>query len=106
MNDAVPTAAGRASVQAESQRRARILGGTSLVLGIASFAAVPAPLPSAFPWLTLGLSLAGVVLAVAALRVRPRHRLAVGLAVAGLLASFTFPTLVVFVFVRYFNWNG
>ena len=106
MNDAVPTAAGPATCDGETPRRARILGAASLLLGVASFAAVPAPLPSAFPWLTLGLSLGGLVVAIAALRARPRGRLAVALALVGLLASFTFPVLVVFVFIRYFNWNG
>jgi hypothetical protein len=91
---------------APTRRRARMLGVLSIVLGAAGFAVVPVPLPSAFPWLSLALSAAGIFAAVHALRARPRGRLAVSLAVAGLLVSLAFPALVVFVFVRYFNWNG
>jgi hypothetical protein len=88
-----------------SRSRARVLGILSIVFGVVAFVAVPAPLPSSFPWLTLGLSFVGMVVAVLALRARPRGRLAVTLALAGLLVSLAFPVLVVFVFVRYFNWS-
>ena len=88
-----------------SRLRARVLGILSIVFGVVAFVAVPAPLPSSFPWLTLGLSFVGMVVAVLALRARPRGRLAVTLALAGLLVSLAFPVLVVFVFVRYFNWS-
>jgi hypothetical protein len=101
-----PGAPGAPGMPVRTRRRARVLGALSIVLGAAGFAVVPVPLPSAFPWLTLALSVAGIVAAVQALRARPRGRLAAGLAVAGLLVSLAFPALVVFVFVRYFIWNG
>ena len=87
-------------------RRARALAVLSIVLGGLSFAVLPTPLPSAFPWLTLLLSLGGTTLAVMALRQRPRGRLATVLAWLGLLGSLAFPILVVFVFVRYLNVNS
>jgi hypothetical protein len=93
-------------VRAVTPRRARTLGALSIVLGACSFAVLPTPLPSAFPWLTLLLSLSGTTLAVLALRQRPRGRLATVLAWLGLLASLAFPALVVFVFVRYLNVNS
>ena len=77
-----------------------------MAFGGGSFVALPDPVASAFPWLTLALSLAGAVLGVAALRQRPRGRVAAGLASVGLLLSLAFPLLVVFVFARYFNWKG
>jgi len=91
------------SVGPVTRRRARTLGVLAILMGIGSFVALPTPLPSAFPWLTLTLSLVGTVTAVMALRERPRGRLAAVLASMGLLASLTFPLLVVFVFVRYLN---
>jgi hypothetical protein len=93
-------------VQPATPRRARVLGVLSIVLGACSFAVLPTPLPSAFPWLTLLLSLSGATLAVMALRQRRRGRLATVLAWLGLLASLAFPILVVFVFVRYLNVNS
>ena len=59
-----------------------------------------------FPWYRAGLSVAGIATAIAALRTRPRGRLATVLAIVGLLLSLAFPVLVVIVFVRYFNWKG
>ena len=90
-------------VHRATPRRARTLAVLAILMGIGSFVALPKPLPSAFPWLTLTLSLVGAVTAVMALRQRPRGRLATVLAWAGLVASLAFPLLVVFVFVRYLN---
>jgi hypothetical protein len=98
-------AAGTA-VAPPSAARARALAILSILLGGAAFVARPTPLPSAFPWLTLVLALAALCSAVGALRARPRGRIAVVLALLGLVASLSFPALVVFVFARYFNWNG
>lgn len=87
-------------------RRARALAVLSIALGGCSFAVLPTPLPSAFPWLTLLLSLSGTTLAVIALRERRRGGLATVLAWLGLAVSLAFPFLVVFVFVRYLNVNS
>jgi hypothetical protein len=106
MNDSTEALAPPGLQALASPRRARLLGGLSVLLGAASFAVLPVPLPSAFPWLTLGLSLAGVIAAIAALRTRPRGRLAVTLALAGLVISLAFPALVVVVFASYFNWKS
>lgn len=106
MNDTADATGVSATRNRPATRRARVLGLLSLVLGGSSFAVLPVPLPSAFPWLTIALSLAGIVVAIMALRTRPRGRLAAGLAIAGLLLSLTFPALVVFVFLRYINWKS
>ena len=110
-NDPVPVNDGAdlavdTTARPATTRRARTLGVLAILMGIGSFVALPKPLPSAFPWLTLTLSLVGAVTAVMALRERPRGRLATALAWLGLLASLTFPLLVVFVFVRYLNVNS
>jgi hypothetical protein len=95
-----------AAAATSSPARARALAILSILLGGAAFMARPTPLPSAFPWLTLILAFAALCSAVGALRARPRGRIAVVLALLGLLASLSFPALVIFVFARYFNWNG
>ena len=88
--------------------RARALALLSCALGAASvLLIVYVPMASStFPWYRAGLSLAGVVAAIAALRARPRGRLAVALAIAGLVASLAFPALVALVFVMYFNFKA
>ncbi len=87
-------------------RRARILGLAAVLLGGGSYVVLPTPLPSAFPWLTLVLSLGGIAAAVVALRLRRRGRLATGLACIGLALCLAFPALVVFVLVRYLNFSA
>lgn len=105
-------AAVEATAAAPPRARAPVLGAISVIVGacpalfIAAHALGPVPLPSSFPWLWLGLSLAGAVIAIGALRARPRGRLAVVLALIGLVLSLAFPALVVLVFVRYFNWSS
>jgi hypothetical protein len=106
MSDGAEAAVGSTASAPAQPRRARVLAALSIALGAGSFFALPVPMASAFPWVTLALSLVGTITGVAALRVRPRGRIAAGLAIAGLLASLAFPLLVVFVFVRYFNWKG
>jgi hypothetical protein len=106
MNDGAEVIAPAAPAALPTMRRARALAAASVALGAASFLVLPVPLPSAFPWLTLALSLAGVIAAIMSFRARPRGRLAAGLAIGGLLLSLTFPCLIVFVFVHYFNWKG
>jgi hypothetical protein len=106
MNDSADVTVVHGETASASMRHSRALAVLSVVLGACSVAVLPAPLPSAFPWLTLGLSLAGVVAAVGALRARPRGRIAATLAVLGLVVSLSFPALIVFVFVRYFNWTS
>jgi hypothetical protein len=101
-------AAVSAAAQASTPRRARALALLSCALGAASvWLIVYVPMASStFPWYRAGLSLAGVVAAIAALRTRPRGRLAVVLAIAGLLASLAFPAIVALVFVLYFNFKA
>ena len=94
------------TVVREPRWPARTFGALSIAFGGGSFLALPEPVASAFPWVTLALSLAGAVMGIAAIRQRPRGRLAVGLAMAGLLLSLAIPLLVVIVFARYFNWKG
>jgi len=93
---------------AASRWRARALAMLALLLGALSVVLLYyVPLASTtFPWYRAGLSLAGIVSAIAALRTRPRGRLAMIVAVTGLVLSLAFPALVVIVFVRYFNWKG
>ena len=101
-------AAVSAAVPVPGARRARALALLSCALGAASvllIAYVPMA-SSTFPWYRAMLALAGVVAAVAALRTRPRGRLAAGLALAGLAASLAFPVLVALVFVMYFNFKA
>lgn len=87
---------------------ARALGALAALLGTVSVLLLYyVPLASTtFPWYRAALSLAGLIAAIAALRTRPRGRLATTLAIVGLLLSLVFPVLVVIVFVRYFNWKG
>jgi hypothetical protein len=97
-----------AAAAATTPRRARTLALVSCALGAASILLIVyVPMASStFPWYRAGLSLAGVVAAVAALRTRPRGRLAVVLALAGLIASLAVPALVAVVFVLYFNFKA
>lgn len=106
MSDGADAAVTPATTVRAARWPARTFGALSIAFGGGSFLALPDPVASAFPWLTLALSLAGAVLAIAGLRARPRGRVAVALAGAGLLLSLAFPLLVVFVFARYFNWKG
>jgi hypothetical protein len=106
MSDGADAAVTTATAVREPRWPARTFGALSIAFGGGSFLALPDPVASAFPWLTLALSLAGGMMGIAALRQRPRGRVAVGLAVVGLLLSLAFPLLVVFVFARYFNWKG
>ncbi|HSV21321.1 MAG TPA: hypothetical protein VLR71_23125 [Casimicrobiaceae bacterium] len=106
MSDGADAAVTPASAVRVAFWPARAFGALSIAFGGGSFLALPQPVASAFPWLTLALSLAGAAMGVSALRQRPRGRLALVLASAGLLLSLAFPLLVVFVFARYFNWKG
>jgi hypothetical protein len=91
--------------------RARLLGAASLILGVfpaifaGAHALMPIPMPSAFPWPWFLLAVAGAILAIGALRARPRGALAVWLAITGLVLSLVLPALIGFVFVYYFNWS-
>ena len=108
MNDSVDAAV-ESTERAASRARARVLAGLSVALGTASlpwFALLRMPLPSSFPWLTFGLAVAAAGTAIAALRARPRGRLAVGLASLGLVLSLSFPALVLLIAIRYINWNS
>jgi hypothetical protein len=108
MNDSVDAGV-ESTDRTGSRARARALGALSLAFGAASFpwfAVLRQPLPSTFPWLTFGLALAAAVTAIMALRARPRGRLAVGLAGAGLVLSLSFPAFVVLIALRYLNWHS
>lgn len=102
--DAVVPAAARA----QTPWRARAFAASSCVLGALSLLLLYfVPLPSStFPWYRAGLSLAGTTMAIVALRTRPRGRVAVALAIAGLVSSLAFPGVVVFVFTLYLNLKG
>jgi len=109
MNDGADALASTTTAApAASRLRARVLAAVALLLGALSVGLLYfVPLASTtFPWYRVGLSLAGIVTAIVALRARPRGRLATVMAVAGLVLSLAFPVLVVIVFVRYFNWKG
>ena len=101
-------AAVTAPAPALTVRRARALAMTSCAFGLASLLLIVyVPMASStFPWYRAGVALAGVAAAIAALRTRPRGRLAAALAVAGLVASLAFPALVALVFVLYFNFKA
>jgi len=108
MNDGADALASTTASTPAVPWRARVLAAVALLLGALSVGLLYyVPLASTtFPWYRAGLSLAGVVAAIAALRARPRGRLATVMAIAGLVLSLAFPVLVVIVFVRYFNWKG
>jgi hypothetical protein len=109
MNDGADALATPAAARTSAPRwPARALGALAVALGAVSLALlVYVPLASTtFPWYRAGLALAGIASAIAALRSRPRGRLATTLAIAGLVLSLAFPLIVVIVFVRYFNWKG
>ena len=108
MNDDGNVASPSSRQASAAPRRARTLGAIACALGLASLALLYfVPLsPAAFPWSRAGLSLAGIVTAVASLRSRPRDRLALALAVAGLIGALAFPALVAIIFALYFNWKG
>ena len=98
------------SAQPSASRLARTLAIVSIALGGISCVAawrigMWRQLPTTFPWFTLAAAVGGTVTALMALRQRPRGRLAIALAAAGLVTSLAFPLLIVFVFVRYLNVN-
>lgn len=108
MNDSVDATVGSTEHTA-SRVRARVLGALSLALGTASFpwfAVVRQSLPSTFPWLTFGFAVAALGTAIIALRARPRGRVAVWLAAAGLILSMSFPAFVVLIALKYLNWHS
>jgi hypothetical protein len=108
MNDSVDAALGSTN-NAALRTRALVLGALSIALGTASlpwFAMLRLAPPSTFPWFSVGFALAAAASAIAALRTRPRRRLASVLAVTGLVLSFAFPALVVYFLARNLNWNA
>ena len=108
MTDGADATVSTAATSAATPRRARALALVACALGAASvLLIVYVPMASStFPWYRAGLSLAGVIAAIAALRARPRGRLAVVLALAGLATSLAFPAIVALVFVLYFNFKA